>query len=69
MTDITEAQLAASFGVSEGIFKMMQQEQILVLFNDNEGRLSEASFIRQDRHNLDVRSRLSPVAEAELLAV
>ncbi|SFM26388.1 poly-beta-1,6-N-acetyl-D-glucosamine biosynthesis protein PgaD [Marinobacter zhejiangensis] len=69
MPDITEAQLAASFGVSVEVLKMMQQEQVLVLFNDGEGRLSEASFVRQDCHNLDVRSTQAPLPETELLAV
>lgn len=66
--DISNTQLATSFGVCEEILAMMQQEQVLVLFNDASGKLSEASFVRQGHLKLDVRAPKTPLSEDKRLA-
>ncbi|MBN7769750.1 poly-beta-1,6-N-acetyl-D-glucosamine biosynthesis protein PgaD [Marinobacter daepoensis] len=54
--DMTDTQLASSFGVSLPILKMMQQEQILILFNNSNGTLARASFVRQGVAEMDLKS-------------
>lgn len=66
--DITEQQLANSFGVSAQVLEMIHLEQILVLHNDAKGNPSEVSFVGQGYQKLDVRSEKVPTPAAELLA-
>lgn len=38
------------------ILKMIQQEQILILFNNSNGTLARASFVRQGVSEMDLQS-------------
>ncbi|MBV0934283.1 poly-beta-1,6-N-acetyl-D-glucosamine biosynthesis protein PgaD [Marinobacterium weihaiense] len=66
--NISNAQLAASFGVNEDVLQRMQQEQVLVLFNAANGKLSEVSLVRQGQQRIDVRTSKASHTKEEPLA-
>ena len=67
-SNVSNAELSASFGVCEEALDRMQQEQVLVLFNDNSGHLAEAAFGQQRQQKIDIRAAEEPQTEKEPLA-